>query len=59
MKSEERTKKAMQLRMLARGYKALKKEKAKAYQAAADALERSNKDVVPTKVRLREPQLSE
>jgi len=37
--------------MLAHGYKALKKDKAGAYQAAAEALERSNKDEAPTKVR--------
>jgi len=41
--------------MLARGYNALKRDKARVYQAAAEALERSNKDEAPTKV--REPQL--
>ena len=55
MKSAERTRKAKQFRMLARGYSALKRDKARAYQAAAEALERSNKDEAPTKV--REPQL--
>ena len=55
MKSEERNRKAKQFRILARGYKALKKDKARTYQAAAEALERSNKDEAPTKV--REPQL--
>lgn len=57
MKSEGRTRKAKQLRMLAHGYKALKKRKASTYQAAAEALERSNKEL--TKVRLREPQLAD
>ena len=53
--SSERTTKAKRLRMLARGYKALKRDKAGAYQAAAEALERSNKNEAPTKV--RDPQL--
>ena len=53
----ERTTKAKRLRMLARGYKALKKDKASAYEAAAEALERSTKDEVPTKARVREPLL--
>ena len=35
----ERITKAKRLRTLARGYKALKKDKATAYQAAAEALE--------------------
>jgi len=47
----ERTKKAKHLRMLAHGYKALKKGKARTYQAAAEALERSNKNEAPTKAR--------
>ena len=37
MEFEERTKKVNQLRMLARGYKALYKDKARAYAAAAEA----------------------
>jgi hypothetical protein len=53
----ERITKAKQFRMLAKGYKALKKDKATTYQAAAEALERTNKPEVPTKVRLREPEL--
>jgi len=57
MKSEERAKKVKHLRTLARGYKALKKDKASTYQAAAEALERSNKAEVPAMVRLREPEL--
>ncbi len=58
MKSEGRSKKAKYLRMLAHGYKALKrKDKAGAHAAAAEALERSDKAEVPAKVRLREPEL--
>jgi len=38
-KPSERIAKAKHLRTLARGYKALKKDKAVAYQAAAEALE--------------------
>jgi hypothetical protein len=38
-KPSERVTKARRLRTLARGYKALKKDKAAAYQAAAEALE--------------------
>jgi len=38
-KTSERITKAKQFRMLAKGYKALKKDKATAYQAAAEALE--------------------
>ena len=38
-KPSERIIKAKRLRTLARGYKALKKDKAAAYQAAAEALE--------------------
>jgi len=38
-KSTERITKAKHLRTLAQGYKALKKDKAAAYQAAAEALE--------------------
>ena len=38
-KPSERITKAKRLRTLARGYKALKKDKAAAYQAAAEALE--------------------
>ena len=50
----ERITKAKRLHMLAHGYKALKRNKAGAYQAAAEALERSNKDEAP---KVREPQL--
>ena len=39
-KPSERITKAKRLRTLARGYKVLKKDKATAYQAAAEALER-------------------
>jgi len=57
----ERTAKAKRLRTLAKGYKALKKDKAAAYQAAAEALElvedRSNKERAAIKEKLREPQL--
>jgi len=57
----ERITKAKRLRTLAKGYKALKKEKATAYQAAAEALElveeRSNKDRAAIRDRLREPEL--
>jgi len=57
----ERITKAKSLRTLAKGYKALKKEKATAYQAAAEALElveeRSNKDRAAIRDRLREPEL--
>ena len=38
-KSSERLTKATRFRMLARGYKALKKDKADVYEAAAQALE--------------------
>ena len=38
-KHSERMTKAKRLRTLARGYKALQKDKATAYQAAAEALE--------------------
>lgn len=38
-KSSERLTKAKRFRMLARGYKTLKKDKATAYHAAAEALE--------------------
>jgi len=55
----ERITKAKRLRTLARGYKALKKEKATAYQAAAEALElveeRTNQDRAGIKERVREP----
>jgi len=55
----ERITKANHLRFLASGYKALKKDKAKAYQAAAEALdlveERSKKDKPQAPV--RDPQL--
>ena len=50
---KERIVKARQLRILARGYAVLKKDKAGAYEAAAQALElveeRSGKDEVRTK----------
>ena len=55
----ERIMKAQRFRTLARGYKALKKDKAAAYQAAAEALElveeRSQRAVI--RERLREPEL--
>ena len=38
-KPSERITKAKQFRMLAKGYKSLKKDKATAYQAAAESLE--------------------
>jgi len=55
----ERITKAKRLRTLAKGYKALKKDKATAYQAAAEALElveeRAQRAAI--KERLREPEL--
>ena len=55
----DRIMKAKRLRTLAKGYKALKKEKATAYQAAAEALElveeRTNRAAI--KERLLEPEL--
>ena len=58
-KPSDRITKAKRLRTLARGYKALKKDRATAYQAAAEALElveeRSQRTAI--KERLREPEL--
>jgi len=57
----DRIAKAERFRTLSRGYKALKKERATVYQAAAEALElieeRTNRDKAAIKERLREPEL--
>jgi len=60
-KPSERIAKAKRLRALAKGYKALKKDNGRAYQAAAEALElveeRTDNDRAAIRERLREPEL--